>query len=45
MVARLREQARKVFVSGNNHYKGAAVKNLLQLKEILLRRPGPGRGH
>ncbi len=38
MVARLKEQARKVFVSGNNHYKGAAVKNLLQLKEILLKR-------
>jgi uncharacterized protein YecE (DUF72 family) len=38
VVARLKEQARKVFVSGNNHYKGAAVKNLLQLKEILLKR-------
>lgn len=38
VVARLKEQAKKVFVSGNNHYKGAAVKNLLQLKEILLRR-------
>ena len=43
VVARLREQARKVFVSGNNHYKGAAVKNLLQLKEILLRRRLAGR--
>jgi uncharacterized protein YecE (DUF72 family) len=38
VVARLKEQARKVFVSGNNHYKGAAVKNLLQLKELLLKR-------
>ena len=38
VVARLKEQARKVFVSGNNHYKGSAVKNLLQLKEILLKR-------
>jgi uncharacterized protein YecE (DUF72 family) len=40
----LKEQAKKVFVSGNNHYKGAAVKNLLQLKEILLKRlrAGPG---
>ena len=38
VVARLKEQAKKVFVSGNNHYKGAAVKNLLQLKEILLKR-------
>jgi uncharacterized protein YecE (DUF72 family) len=35
VVARLKEQAKKVFVSGNNHYKGAAVKNLLQLKELL----------
>lgn len=38
VVARLKEQARQVFVSGNNHYKGSAVKNLLQLKEILLKR-------
>ena len=38
VVARLKEQAKQVFVSGNNHYKGAAVKNLLQLKEILLSR-------
>ncbi len=43
VVARLREQAKKVFVSGNNHYKGAAVKNLLQLKEILLGRRAAGR--
>ena len=43
VVARLREQAKKVFISGNNHYKGAAVKNLLQLKEILLRRAQAGR--
>jgi uncharacterized protein YecE (DUF72 family) len=38
IVARLKEQAKKVFISGNNHYKGAAVKNLLQLKEILRKR-------
>jgi len=38
VVARLKEQAKKVFISGNNHYQGAAIKNLLQLKEILLRR-------
>jgi uncharacterized protein YecE (DUF72 family) len=38
VVVRLKEQARKVFVSGNNHFKGSAVKNLLQLKEILLKR-------
>jgi uncharacterized protein YecE (DUF72 family) len=45
VVARLREQARKVFVAGNNHYKGSAVKNLLQLKEILLKRSQDGRVH
>ncbi|MDD8012382.1 MAG: DUF72 domain-containing protein [Acidobacteriota bacterium] len=45
VVARLREQAKKVFVSGNNHYKGSAVKNLLQLKEILLKRRTAGRGN
>lgn len=45
VVARLKEQARKVFVSGNNHYKGSAVKNLLQLKEILLKRRLDGRGN
>jgi uncharacterized protein YecE (DUF72 family) len=43
VVARLKEQAKKVFVSGNNHYKGSAVKNLLQLKEILLKRQRPAR--
>jgi uncharacterized protein YecE (DUF72 family) len=42
VVARLKEQAKKVFVSGNNHYKGAAVRNLLQLKEILLKRRQTG---
>jgi uncharacterized protein YecE (DUF72 family) len=43
VVARLKEQAKKVFVSGNNHYKGSAVKNLLRLKEILLQRRLAGR--
>ena len=43
VAARLKEQAKKVFVSGNNHYKGAAVKNLLQLQEILLKRRLAGR--
>lgn len=38
VVARLKSQAKNVFVSGNNHYRGAAVKNLLQLKDILLGR-------
>jgi uncharacterized protein YecE (DUF72 family) len=27
--------AKKVFISGNNHYKGSAFKNLLELKKIL----------
>jgi uncharacterized protein YecE (DUF72 family) len=27
--------AKTIFVSGNNHYKGKAVKNLLELKKIL----------
>jgi uncharacterized protein YecE (DUF72 family) len=45
VVARLQEQAKKVFVSGNNHYKGSAVKNLLQLKEILLKRQRLGRNN
>lgn len=26
---------KKIFISGNNHYKGSAVKNLLELKKIL----------
>jgi uncharacterized protein YecE (DUF72 family) len=27
--------AKKVFISGNNHYKGSAYRNLLELKKIL----------
>ncbi|MCP5047444.1 MAG: DUF72 domain-containing protein [bacterium] len=27
--------AKKVFISGNNHYKGSAVKNLLELKKRM----------
>jgi uncharacterized protein YecE (DUF72 family) len=27
--------ARKIFISGNNHYKGSAVKNLIELKKKL----------
>jgi uncharacterized protein YecE (DUF72 family) len=45
VVMRLKEQAKKVFVSGNNHYKGSAVKNLLQLKEILLKRRQAAAGN
>jgi len=43
VVTRLKEQAKKVFVSGNNHFKGSAVKNLLTLKEILLKRKQEAR--
>jgi uncharacterized protein YecE (DUF72 family) len=35
-IRRLKDQAKKIFISGNNHYKGSAVKNLLQLKEMIL---------
>jgi uncharacterized protein YecE (DUF72 family) len=35
-IRRLKDQAKKIFVSGNNHYKGSAVKNLLQLKDMIL---------
>jgi uncharacterized protein YecE (DUF72 family) len=31
----LKEKTKKIFVSGNNHYKGSAVKNLLELKRII----------
>lgn len=35
MVKRLSKLAKQVFVSGNNHYKGSAVKNLKELKKLL----------
>lgn len=34
-IKKLKEQAKKIFVAGNNHYKGSAVKNLIELKKIL----------
>ncbi|MCK4763943.1 MAG: DUF72 domain-containing protein [Candidatus Aminicenantes bacterium] len=34
-IKKLKEKAKKIFVSGNNHYKGSAVKNLKELKKIL----------
>lgn len=34
-IKKLKEQAKQIFVSGNNHYKGSAVKNLIELKKIL----------
>ena len=34
-IKKLKEKAKKIFVSGNNHYKGSAVKNLIELKKIL----------
>lgn len=32
---KLKKMAQKVFVSGNNHYKGSAVKNLKVLKKLM----------
>ncbi len=34
-VKKLAELAKKIFISGNNHYKGSAVKNLKALKKML----------
>jgi uncharacterized protein YecE (DUF72 family) len=34
-IKQLRAIARQIFISGNNHYKGHAVNNLLQLKKII----------
>jgi uncharacterized protein YecE (DUF72 family) len=34
-IRKLEKLARTVFVSGNNHYKGQAVQNLKQLKQIM----------
>jgi uncharacterized protein YecE (DUF72 family) len=36
--------AKKVFISGNNHYKGSAFKNLLELKKILKKNAPPASG-
>lgn len=32
----LKKSVKKIFISGNNHYKGNAVKNLLELKKLLI---------
>ena len=34
-IKKLGQMAKKIFISGNNHYKGSAVKNLKDLKRIL----------
>ena len=34
-IKKLEKLARTVFVSGNNHYKGQAIRNLKQLKKIV----------
>ena len=34
-IKKLAELAKKIFISGNNHYKGSAVKNLKELKQLL----------
>lgn len=35
-INQLVDLAKKIFISGNNHYKGSAVKNLVALKRLLL---------
>jgi len=37
-IKKLKEHARQIFISGNNHYKGSAVKNLIELKKLLKKR-------
>jgi uncharacterized protein YecE (DUF72 family) len=34
-IQKIRSLVKKIFVSGNNHYKGNAVGNLLELKKII----------
>ena len=34
-IKKLSQMAKKIFISGNNHYKGSAVKNLKGLKKLL----------
>lgn len=34
-IKKLSTLAKKIFISGNNHYKGKAIKNLKELKNIL----------
>jgi uncharacterized protein YecE (DUF72 family) len=34
-IKKLKDLAKRVFISGNNHYKGQAVKNLKELRAIL----------
>lgn len=34
-IKKLAEMAKKIFISGNNHYKGSAVKNLKALKKLM----------
>lgn len=34
-IKELKELAKKIFIAGNNHYRGHALKNLLELREIL----------
>lgn len=34
-IKKLKDLAKKIFISGNNHYKGQAVRNLKELKQII----------
>ncbi len=34
-IKKLAKLAKQIFVSGNNHYKGSAIKNLKELKKLM----------
>lgn len=34
-IKKLKDITKKIFISGNNHYKGSAIKNLIELKKVL----------
>ncbi|MCP5104308.1 MAG: DUF72 domain-containing protein [bacterium] len=42
-IKKLTEMAKKIFISGNNHYKGSAVKNLAELKKLMEKEEKEGR--
>jgi uncharacterized protein YecE (DUF72 family) len=35
-VKELKKMAKQIFISGNNHYKGSAVKNLIELQKLMM---------
>lgn len=40
-IKKLTDLVKQIFISGNNHYKGAAVKNLKELKKLLQKDNSP----